>query len=149
MRGRGTSSHSSSAFLVLCELTFHLPASRAPSPPRHSDEQALLGVALDWGQRPGPGGRRLECKSTSATHWLWDFRRVTFALGNLRILLCKMGSDPPPRRSGVRISSDICTSEVISKLQLLLRIVIPHIQGLRQGGKAWKSPAPDLRICMF
>ena len=47
------------------------------------------------------------------------------------------------------ISADVCTPEVISKLQFLLRIVVPHIWGLRQGGRTSKVPASDSRISMF
>ena len=61
----------------------------------------------------------------------------------------KPRSDYTSRRSGVSISADVCTLEVISKLQFLLRIVVLHIQGLRQGGRTSKVLAPDSRISMF
>ena len=47
------------------------------------------------------------------------------------------------------ISTDVCTLEVILELQFLVRIVVPHIRGLRQGGRTLKVPAPDSRISTF
>lgn len=46
--------------LVCCESTFHLPASQAPPLLSQSKDEALLGVALDWGWCPRP----------EAMHWL-------------------------------------------------------------------------------
>ena len=86
MHGPGTTSHSSSVFHGLRELTFPLLPHRLHLLPHHCNEQAPFCGAQGWGS----GGRRLEFQSGFCNSLSMAFQTSHLCSWNLKTLLCKL-----------------------------------------------------------